>query len=86
MCIRDRSEIILKFGLFGIITTILDILWQIVFPLMGFPDYNDLVYRNVKHPELENLTEEGEQNVKQEKLGEREEKLDQDVVEDKKTI
>jgi len=80
------SEIILKFGLFGIITTILDILWQIIFPLMGFPDYNDLVYRNVRHPELENLVDDGEQNVKQEKLGEREEKQDQDVVEDKKTI
>lgn len=67
------SEIILKFGLFGIITTILDILWQIVFPMMGFPDYNDLVYKNVRHPELENSGEDGEINDL-EKLGEGEDK------------
>ena len=47
------SEIIMKFGLFGIITSILDILWQIIFPIAGLPDYNDLVYKNVRHPELE---------------------------------
>ena len=42
------SEIVLKFGLFGVISTILDLLWQIVFPLLGFPDYNDLVYKSVQ--------------------------------------
>lgn len=42
------SEIVMKFGLFGVMSTILDLLWQIVFPMVGFPDYNDLVYREVK--------------------------------------
>ena len=41
------SEIVLKFGLLGVITTILDLLWQIVFPWLGFPDYNDLVFKSV---------------------------------------
>ena len=47
------SEIVLKFGLFGVISTILDLLWQIVFPLVGFPDYNDLVYKSVQMTEVE---------------------------------
>merc|ERR1712106_302579 len=42
------SEIVMKFGLFGVVSTILDLLWQIVFPMVGFPDYNDLVYKSVK--------------------------------------
>ena len=42
------SEIVMKFGLFGVVSTILDLLWQIVFPMVGFPDYNDLVYKEVK--------------------------------------
>ena len=42
------SEIVMKFGLFGVVSTVLDLLWQIVFPLLGFPDYNDLVYKSVK--------------------------------------
>eukprot|EP00092_Neocalanus_flemingeri_P032033 GFUD01034815.1.p1 GENE.GFUD01034815.1~~GFUD01034815.1.p1 ORF type:complete len:419 (-),score=97.40 GFUD01034815.1:129-1385(-) len=46
------SEIVLKFGLFGVISTILDLLWQIVFPLVGFPDYNDLVYKSVQTKDL----------------------------------
>lgn len=41
------SEIVIKFGLLGVITTILDLLWQIVFPWLGFPDYNDLVFKSV---------------------------------------
>ena len=39
----------LSFGLLGVVTTVLDLLWQIVFPLLGFPDYNDLVFKSVKH-------------------------------------
>ena len=42
------SEIVLKFGLFGVITSVLDLLWQLVFPLLGFPDYNHLVYSSVE--------------------------------------
>ena len=43
----------MKFGLFGVVSTILDLLWQIVFPLVGYPDYNDLVYKSVKvHEEM----------------------------------
>ena len=38
----------MKFGLFGVVSTILDLLWQIVFPLVGLPDYNNLVYKSVK--------------------------------------
>ena len=41
------SEIVLKFGLLGVITTILDLLWQIVFPWLGYPDYNNLVFKSV---------------------------------------
>ena len=47
------SEIVMKFGLFGVVSTILDLLWQIVFPMVGFPDYNDLVYKSVKVKEAE---------------------------------
>ena len=47
------SEIVMKFGLFGVVSTILDLLWQIVFPMVGFPDYNDLVYKSVKVKEGE---------------------------------
>ena len=42
------SEIVMKFGLFGVVSSILDLLWQIVFPMVGLPDYNDLVYKSVK--------------------------------------
>ena len=42
------TEIVMKFGLFGVVSTILDLLWQIVFPLVGLPDYNNLVYKSVK--------------------------------------
>ena len=49
------SEIVLNFGLFGVISAVLDLLWQIVFPLVGFPDYNDLVYSAVT---VENTGEE----------------------------
>jgi len=54
------SEIVLSFGLFGVISAVLDLLWQIVFPLVGFPDYNDLVYSSVT-VDGEN-SEEGEAN------------------------
>jgi len=47
------SEIVLKFGLLGVISAVLDLLWQIVFPLVGFPDYNDLVYKSVQMTEVE---------------------------------
>jgi uncharacterized short protein YbdD (DUF466 family) len=47
------SEIVVKFGLFGVVSSILDFLWQIVFPMVGFPDYNDLVYKSVKAKEGE---------------------------------
>jgi len=50
------SEIVMKFGLFGVVSTILDLLWQIVFPMVGFPDYNDLVYKEIK---LKNESEKG---------------------------
>ena len=44
------SEIVLKFGLLGVITTVLDLLWQVVFPLLGYPDYNHLVFKSVSPP------------------------------------
>ena len=43
------SEIVITFGLLGVVNTVLDLIWQLVFPLIGFPDYNDLVYRSVSH-------------------------------------
>ena len=60
------SEIVMKFGLFGVVSTILDLLWQIVFPMVGFPDYNDLVFKSVKVKEGETTsnnkeTKEGEE-------------------------
>ena len=45
---RLVSEIVVKFGLLGVVTTVLDLLWQYLFPAVGFPDYNQLVYRNVQ--------------------------------------
>ena len=41
------SEIVITFGLLGVVNNVLDLVWQLVFPLLGFPDYNDLVYRSV---------------------------------------
>ena len=42
------SEIVVKAGLLGVVSTVLDLLWQLVFPLLGFPDYNHLVFKSVK--------------------------------------
>ena len=42
------SEIVLKFGLFGVMTSVLDLLWQVFFPLLGLPDYNNMVYSSVQ--------------------------------------
>ena len=42
------SEIVITFGLLGVVNNVLDLVWQLVFPLLGFPDYNDLVYRSVR--------------------------------------
>lgn len=44
------SEVVLKFGLLGVITTVLDLLWQVVFPWLGYPDYNQLVFKSVTPP------------------------------------
>ena len=43
------SEVVITFGLLGVVNNVLDLVWQLVFPLLGFPDYNDLVYRTVSH-------------------------------------
>ena len=43
------SEVVITFGLLGVVSTVLDLIWQLVFPLLGFPDYNDLVFRSVQH-------------------------------------
>ena len=42
------SEVVITFGLLGVVNNVLDLVWQLVFPLLGFPDYNDLVYRSVR--------------------------------------
>ena len=44
------SEIVLKFGLLGVMTNILDLVWQVVFPWLGYPDYNNLVFSCVSPP------------------------------------
>jgi hypothetical protein len=56
------SEIVLNFGLFGVISAVLDLLWQIVFPLVGFPDYNDLVYSAVTVAQENTGEEEGDKD------------------------
>jgi len=48
------SEIVIKFGLLGVVSSVLDLLWQVVFPLIGFPDYNDLVFKSVNEASEEN--------------------------------
>ena len=71
------SEIVVKFGLFGVVSSILDLLWQIVFPMVGFPDYNDLVYKSVKVKEgdtTSNQTKEGEETKVKEETKEQIEK------------
>ena len=47
------SEVVITFGLLGVVSTVLDLIWQLVFPLLGFPDYNDLVFRSVQHQRKE---------------------------------
>ena len=42
------SEVVITFGLLGVVNNVLDLVWQLLFPLLGFPDYNDLVYRSVR--------------------------------------
>ena len=68
------SEIVMKFGLFGVVSTILDLLWQIVFPMVGFPDYNDLVYKSVKIKDSGN-----EANNNAEEISEVEEEKDNNL-------
>ena len=58
------SEIVLKFGLFSVITAVLDLLWQIVFPLVGLPDYNDLVYSEVVKDDNEKWNDTDEKSQK----------------------